>query len=193
MDHHRMTKDEIENITKICGEGWAYPHIQRVIRLAERIAGALSYRPDWFWYAGYLHDWGAFPHYRLPGIGHALRSRQIAEKDILPACGLSTEAVEVILEAIERHDYRDPHPVKHTEALLLREADALDFLGPLGIARDFAWGPNDLGQVMRRIRGRIVGIRGRFSLPAAQEIARQRIIQMENLLRQIEEASEGYL
>lgn len=188
-----MNTDDIEELTKTWGERWAYPHVQRLIRLAQNISGALPYHPDWFWYAAQLHDWGAFPHYRLPGVDHALRSRQIAETDILPACELPEEAVAVILEAIERHDYRDLRPVTSNEALLLREADFLDFLGPVGVARDFAWGPNDLEKVINRIRSRIAGIRGRLTLPKAQAIAEQRIIEMEHLLCRIEEDSEGSL
>ncbi len=189
----QMDKDEIVRLTKSLGEGWAYPHVQRVSRLAEHISGTLPYNPDWFWYAAHLHDWGAFPRYRLPGVDHALRSHQVAESEILPGCGLSAEAVAVILEAIERHDYRDPRPVDSSEALLLREADFLDFLGPVGVAREFAWGPNDLAQVIQRIRGRIAGIRGRFTLPLAEEIAGQRILEMKSLLARLEADSEGYL
>ena len=188
-----MNKNEIERLTQSLGEGWAYPHVQRVIRLAGRISGSLSYHADWFWYAAYLHDWGAFPTYRLPGVDHALRSSQVAESEILPGCGLPNEAVTVILEAIERHDYRDTRPVSSPEALLLREADFLDFLGPVGVARDFAWGPNNLAQVIQRLRGKMTVIRGRFSLPLAQEIAEQRLLEMENLLSRIEADSEGYL
>jgi uncharacterized protein len=188
-----MTRDEIETRTKSLGEGWAYPHVRRVLRLAERIAGSLPYNPDWFWYAAYLHDWGAFPHYRQAGVEHALRSRQVAESEILPGCGLPPQALAVILEAIERHDYRDPLPVDSNEALLLREADFLDFLGPLGVAREFAWGPNNLGKVIQRIRARITGIRGRFSLPLAQALAEQRFAEMEQLLRRIEEDGEGHV
>lgn len=189
----QMDKDEIVLLTKSLGEGWAFPHVQRVSRLAERISGSLSYHPDWFWYAVHLHDWGAFPRYRLPGVDHALRSRQVAESEVLPGCGLPAEAVAVIVEAIEKHDYRDPRPVDSHEALLLREADFLDFLGPVGVAREFAWGPNNLARVIERIRARIAGIRGRFVLPLAQEIAESRILEMENLLIRLEEDSEGYL
>ena len=189
----QMDKEEIIRLTKSFGEGWAFPHIQRVSRLAERISENLPCQTEWFWYAVYLHDWGAFPHYRLPGVDHALRSRQVAESEVLPGCGLPAEAVTVILDAIERHDYRDPRPVTSNEGLLLREADFLDFLGPLGIVREFAWGPNNLARVIHRIRSRMEGIRGRFTLPLAQEIAEQRILEMENLLTRLEEDSEGFL
>lgn len=188
-----MNCEEIEAMTRADGEGWGLAHARRVLALGERIAGSLPYHPDRFWYAAYLHDWGAFPRWRLPGVDHALRSRQVAEGEILPHLDLPAGAQEAILEAIERHDYRDPRPVSSPEALLLREADFLDFLGPLGMARDFAWGPNDLPKVIARIHSRIAGIRGRFTLPAAQAMAEQRIRRMEALLAELEQDSFGYL
>jgi uncharacterized protein len=188
-----MNRADLISMTQTNGERWGYPHVQRVLALSERIGRGLEYHPDWLWFAVHLHDWGAFPRYRIAGVDHALRSRQVAEQEILPNFALPADAAGVVLEAIERHDYRDLRPVHSNEALLLREADFLDFLGPLGAAREFAWGPNDLKQVVTRIRQRIAGIRGRFSLPAAQELAEERIRAAETFLEQIENDSFGYL
>jgi uncharacterized protein len=188
-----ITREEIEQITKAEGEYWAYPHVQRVLHTADQIRGDLQVHSDWFWYAVLLHDWGAFPKFRVAGIEHALRSRQVAEQIIMPHLEISPEGQWAILEAIEKHDYRDKRPVKTAEALLLREADFLDFLGPLGAARELAWGPNNLPLVIARIRDRIHGIRGRFTLPAARSIAERRIQQMEAFLDAIEVDSGGYL
>jgi uncharacterized protein len=188
-----ITRVEIENRLSEYGESWAYPHVARVLALAERIAGTLEYQPECFWYAAVLHDWGAFPKYRQAGIEHAIRSRQIAEEEILPYTGFAPAEIAIILEAIELHDYRDPRPVFSAEALLLREADFLDFLGAVGIAREFAWGPNNVALVVKRIRTRITGIQGRFTLPAAQEIAAQRIDVMNQYLSCLELESSGIL
>ena len=188
-----ITKTDIEQMTRDNGEAWAYPHVRRLLELATRIAGDLDYQPDWFWFAAYLHDWGAFPRYRKPGYDHALRSREIAETEILPYCSLPAEAISRILEAIEYHDYRDQRPIVCPEALLLREADFLDFIGPLGVARDLAWGPNDLPKVITRIHSRMDLIRGRFTLPAAHVIADHRRVEMEAILQRIEQESFGFL
>ena len=189
----KLTPAEIERMTREQGEGWAYPHVQRVLVLGEQIAGNLAYQRDWFWYAAFLHDWGAFPCYRQSGIEHALRSREIAECEILPYTSLPPAAIGPVLEAIERHDYRDQRSTTCPEALLLREADFLDFLGPLGIAREFAWGPNNLAKVITRINARMTAIRGRFTLPAAQAMAEIRFRDMEALLAQLDQESFGFL
>lgn len=189
----KLAPTDIEAMTREDGEAWAYPHVQRLIKLSEMIAGDLAYQREWFWYAAHLHDWGAFPRYRQPGVDHALRSKEIAEHEILPHTGLPPEAVRAILEAIEFHDLRDTRPVHALEALLLREADFLDFLGPLGVARELAWGPNNLRKVIDRVHTRIENIRGRFTLPAAQAMGAARIAEMETLLLRLEQESFGYL
>ena len=75
---------------------------------------------------------------------HAIRSCQIVEAEILPHLDLSSTQKAILLEAIELHDYRDMRPTQSNEALLLREADMLDFLGMIGMARDFARGPRNV-------------------------------------------------
>jgi len=188
-----MDLDDIQKLTVEYGEGWADPHVQRVLHLISLIDQGLSYDPQALAYAVYLHDWGAFPRYRQPGVDHALRSRQVAEAEILPQTELSPAECGLVLHAIERHDYRDPRPAETTEALLLREADFLDFLGAIGVAREFAWGPNDLKICCERILSRKETLQERFTLPAAQAIAARRLAEMAHFLKLLEEESFGHL
>jgi len=177
-----MNLEEIIQSTREVGGGWGFAHAARVLKLADLIGMNLEYNREAFAYAVYLHDWGAFPRYAKPGVDHALRSRQIAEVEILPQTSLSTGVQALVAEAIELHDYRDKRPYTSIESLLLREADWLDMLGVVGAAREFAWGPNNLQQCYDRILARRDGIQGRFTLPKAQEIAELRIARMENML-----------
>lgn len=173
------------------GGDWALAHVRRVLRLAEEVGAELACDRRAFAVAAYLHDWGAFPRYRQAGADHALRSRQVAETEILPRMDLTDEQVVLILDAIERHDYRDPCPVTSTEALLLREADFLDFLGVIGIVREYtgelAPGPYDLAMRYRRILARRDALKDRFTLPRAQEIAAERLARMAQCLDWLQE------
>ena len=119
--------------------------------------------------------------------------RQVVEADILPRLDLSSTQKAVLLEAIELHDYRDMRPTKSNEALLLREADMLDFLGMIGMARDFARGPRNLEACYRRVLDRRYGIQGRFTIPRAREIAQVRFERMEQSLQWLNEESFGIL
>lgn len=188
-----LTVADLETLTLSAGENWALPHVRRVLRLAEEIGVDLTYDASAFTIAAYLHDWGAFPRYQQSGVDHALRSRQVAEAEILPRMDLTPAQVALILDTIELHDYRDPRPALSAEALLLREADFLDFLGVIGLARVFAWGPNDLAVCHRRTLARRDALRDRFTLPRAQAIATTRLARMEQCLAWLEEEGFGHL
>ena len=175
------------------GEDWAITHAQRLLKLIEQIGVDRNYDARAVLWAAYLHDWGAFRQYYRPGCDHAALSRQIAENEILPRVNLPQETKAIILEAIERHDYRDRRPVETTEALLLREADFLDFLGVIGIAREFARGSEDLSKSYARIVARKDLIKNRLILPKARTMAIQRLTRMEIFLEALMEESFGIL
>lgn len=188
-----MDLHDLQRMTEDYGEGWAGPHARRLLKLIDRIGAGLTYDQEALFYAVWLHDWGAFTHYRLAGVDHGLRSRQVAEAEILPQIQLTNHQKAIILDAIEYHDYRCVLPAWSQEAILLREADFLDFLGAIGVVREAAWGPNQLKKVIARIKSRRDGIRGRFTIPAAQAIAEERLARMETILNWIDEESLGEL
>jgi hypothetical protein len=126
-------------------------------------------------------------------VEHAVRSRQVVEREILPCLELTVGQKNILLETIEVHDYRDRRPTQSNEALLLREADMLEFLGMIGMAREFARGPKNVETCYKRILSRRYGIQGRFTLPRAQEIARVRLERMEQSLVWLLEESFGVL
>ncbi len=189
----QLTLDDIIRVTLDVGEAWAVAHAKRLLELVKQISGNVSYEAHIMELAAYMHDWGAFPKYMQKDVEHAIRSRQVVETEILPCLDLSLEHKTILLEAIELHDYRDMRPTKSNEALLLREADMLEFLGMIGMARDFARGPRNVETCYKRIRSRRDDIQNRFTLPHAQAIARIRLERMETSLRWLVEESFGVL
>jgi HD superfamily phosphodiesterase len=161
--------------------------------LVKQISGDLPYDSHVMDLAAYMHDWGAFPKYIQKDVEHAVRSRQVVESEILPYLNLTTEQKAILLETIELHDYRDMRPAKSNEALLLREADMLEFLGMIGMARDFARGPRNVEACYKRILSRCNDIQDRFTLPHAQELAQVRFERMETSLQWLVEESFGML
>jgi len=182
---------DLEMMTQADDGDWALAHVHRVLRLAEEVGAELGYDRRAFAVAAYLHDWGAFPRHRQAGVDHALRSRQVAETEILPRMDLTDEQVVLILDAVERHDYRDSRPATSNEALLLREADFLDFLGVIGVVREctgeLAPGPYDLAMRYRRILARRDALHDRFTLPRAKDIATERLARMTQCLVWLQE------
>lgn len=193
MEKTLLSLDDIIQITQRTGENWAVTHAQRLLRLIQEIGNGFAYASSVLSYAAYLHDWGAFPAYLEKGVEHALRSRQVVEAEILPFLDWHLPAQQKLLEAIEFHDYRDLRMPQSTEALLLREADMLEFLGMIGVGRDFARGPKDLQVCYRRVLERRNGIAGRFTIPRAREIANLRLERMAQCLAWLEEESFGIL
>jgi uncharacterized protein len=193
MTKTQLTLEDIVQKTNQNGESWAVNHAQRLLALIQDIGKDLAFDGNILALAAYLHDWGAFSAYAQKGVEHALRSRQVVEAEILPFLDLALPSKQALLEAIELHDYRDLRPPQSNEALLLREADMLEFLGVIGMARDFARGPRDVDACTRRIRDRRAAILERFTLPRAQEIAQLRILHMDQCLSWLEEESSGIL
>jgi HD superfamily phosphodiesterase len=193
MIEHQLALDDIIQMTLEVGEDWAVAHAKRLLTLVKQISGDLAYDSHIMELATYMHDWGAFPKYMQKDVEHAVRSRQVVESDILPYLNLTADQKEILLETIELHDYRDMRPTKSNEALLLREADMLEFLGMMGMARDFARGPRNVEACYKRILSRRNGIQNRFTLPCAQEIAKIRLERMEISLQWLNEESFGVL
>ena len=189
----QITLDDIIQMTFDVGEDWAVAHAKRLIELGREISAGLPYDPQVFALAAYLHDWGAFSKYAQRNVEHAIRSRQVVETEIIPQLDLTPPQKDALLEAIELHDYRDGRPTISNEALLLREADMLEFLGMIGMARDFARGPRNVEACYRRILSRRNDIQDRFTLPRAQEIANIRLQRMETSLEWLLEESFGAL
>lgn len=189
----QLTLDEIVQMTQRVGEDWAVTHARRLIELVKQISVEIPYDYHVMELATYMHDWGAFPNYTQKGVEHAIRSRQVVEAEIVPHLDLTSTQKDILLETLELHDYRDMRPTKSNEALLLREADMLEFLGMIGMARDFARGPRNVETCYKRILSRRDDIQGRFTIPRAQEFAQVRFERMEQCLRWLEEESFGML
>jgi uncharacterized protein len=190
MSQAALSLSDIIQRTQQDGGDWAVAHARRLVELIHDIGKEIAFNQDAVTLAAYLHDWVAFPQYAQPGVSHALRSRQVAETEILPRVDLPAPVIRIVLEAIELHDYRDARQTQSSEVLLLREADMLEFLGILGIAREFAWGHHDMAGSYQRILQRRAGIVGRFTLPHARRIAEVRLEHMDSCLSWLNE--EGY-
>lgn len=96
------------------------------------------------------------------GTDHAVLGAQMA-LSILSDLGFETEFAEKVSDIISSHRYRADNPPQTLEAKILFDADKLDVLGAIGVARSFAiagrYGQdlyNDIG-VEEYIRDNLVG------------------------------------
>lgn len=87
----------------------------------------------------------------------------------------------IIFETVENHDYRTCNPINYIETALLRDADFLDFLGTIGIAREFARGSKALKKCCEQVIARRDGVINKLTLPKAKGIAEIRVLKMNNI------------
>jgi hypothetical protein len=104
--------------------------------------------------------------------------------------GYAPELLTPTLECIEYHHGSDPH--RRIEAVLLSDADALDFLGVVGVLRDFSKKPGDLRKAYEVVQSRKEKLRQSICLESSKVIAAQRLEIMERLLVNFEEETFGY-
>jgi len=115
-----------------------FDHILRVLALAERIARAEGADLRIVRTAALLHDWGRGDA-DVAGADHAQEAAHRARR-LLSERGEDTRWIEEVVHAIAAHRFRT-HPMPNTlEAQVLFDADKLDAIGAIGIARAFAFG-----------------------------------------------------
>src|SRR5512138_3920438 len=100
MINSQLTLDDVMQTTLQAGENWAVAHAKRLLELIKQIGADLPYDSQVLTLATYMHDWGAFPGYIQKGVEHAVRSRQVAETEILPRLPLTSTQKEILLETI---------------------------------------------------------------------------------------------
>lgn len=113
-----------------------FDHVLRVLRLAERIGQAEGADPGIVRTAVLLHDLGRAEAERA-GVDHAVFAAQRA-REIL--AGRPTPVLEPILHAIAAHRFRTQPDPATLEARVLFDADKLDAIGAVGVARAYAYG-----------------------------------------------------
>lgn len=119
-----------------------WTHVERVLKLAERIGKKEKADLDTIEIAAILHDIGRRDEMRCKGrFCHAERGKKLAEK-ILKKYGIAGDKADNILHSILAHRSRNNHIPKTREAKAVFDADKLDSLGAVGAARIFLFAGN---------------------------------------------------
>lgn len=114
-----------------------WTHVERVYNLALLIAAKENADLNIIKIAAYLHDIGRKEEMISRGkFCHAQKGADLAEK-ILAPYDLDPKVVANIKHCILAHRYRNNNQPVTIEAKILFDADKLDSIGAVGIARDF--------------------------------------------------------
>ncbi len=181
-----FSNPEIVNLTEKYTGTWGLNHARRLIKLVEIIGRGQNFNQDVIWVAAHLHDWGAYAPWARDGVDHAERSRQVAAQ-VLPLMGYSARFIQQVLECVATHHRGGNN--RCVEAVLLSDADALDFLGVVGVLRVFAKKPRNLKDACATARKRMSQLPNQLCLERSRAIAEMRIQEMSWLLDRFEEES----
>jgi uncharacterized protein len=184
-----IDREEIVRLTGEYGGSWGLEHARRLLHLTSIIGEGRAYNVDAVWLAAYLHDWGGYRPWAQKQVDHALRSKQVAGP-FLAERGVEDDLIVLVLECIEHHHSGDPG--RSLESILLSDADALDFLGVVGILRDFSKNPRELRKGYEAARRRREKLPSLLCLERSKEIAAVRLRQMDELLAAFEADTFGF-
>ncbi len=183
-----LDRNEIAALTEEYGGAWGINHTRRLLHIISIIGEGQRYNEEAVWLAAHLHDWGAYGKWAQKDVDHALRSAQVAEPFLVER-GCPKELVDLVLECIRLHHSGGPQ--RSYESILLSDADALDFLGVVGVLRDFSKNPRDLRKAYEVVRKRRKNLPDLLCLEASKKLAADRIRQMDELLAWFERDSWG--
>jgi uncharacterized protein len=124
-----------------------FDHVLRVLALAERLALAEGADLEIVRTAALLHDVARGQGDRMQS-DHAAAGAELARALL---AGHPAERVEAVAHAIAAHRFREGPAPLSLEAKVLHDADKLDAIGAVGVARAFAFG----GQEGQRLWGEV--------------------------------------
>jgi len=166
---------------------WGPAHARRDYETTLMLAQAegVTVDDDALYAAAYLHDMGGIPPYALPGVDHGDRSVQLVDS-VLRDAGFPMEKAALVKEIIDHHQYYRP-PDTLAVAVLFRDADILDFLGAIDIARILSLTTRekftpDLPHAVAVIRQNMLEMPARLQSAAAKREAQHRVQEMQRFL-----------
>ncbi len=138
----KMISDSIyEEIKKTSQSSFKFSHhdkshVDRVYNMAVRIAKEENADLDVIKAAALLHDIARAEEDEGHIVDHALEGAKRA-KEVLVKVGFPNEKIAQVIYCIEVHRFKKGLKAESLEASILQDADRLDIIGAIGIARTF--------------------------------------------------------
>jgi len=161
-------------------------HVMRVKRLALYIAEREGGDADVVRVAAELHD------ICRDEPDHAKRGAEKA-REILKSRGYDADFVERVCHCIESHSFSGNVYPETLEAKILSDADKLDAVGAVGVARAFMFsGENDrdIESTLRHFEEKLLKLRDLMHTKTARKIAERRHKFMEDFYRRLRDEIE---
>ncbi len=174
---------------------WGYSHCMRDYALARELAAAdhVTLDDDVLFAAAYLHDIAAFPPWAKEKVDHSDVAADLIDT-ILKGTGFPMTKLDAVRGAIRTHMYyRNP---VGPEALYLHDADALDWLGAIGVARIFGLvdpqgADPDGPKAAKMLEDNLKSTPSRVLSPAGKALVPARRAELEDFLKQLKHETEN--
>ncbi len=134
----------------------------------------------------------AFPPFEKTGIEHGERAAQTSGP-ILRSAGFPMAKYPAVQAAERGHMYYSD-PGSETAAIVLHDADSLDFLGSIGAARIFMVSGKtaaDMSGAIKTLRGFVKDIPPRLITPTAKRIGAERAAELMQILDELQSETFG--
>ena len=131
-------KNEVENLMEN-DSAHDFEHIMRVYKNAQKICRKENANKKLVLSAALLHDIVSYPKSDKRSKTSSIESAKKSEK-ILEKYDFSQNEIKIISEAISEHSFSQNKKPSTIEGQILQDADRLDAIGAIGIARVFATG-----------------------------------------------------
>ncbi len=173
---------------------WGYSHCLRDYSLARELAAAdhVTLDDDVLFAASYLHDMAAFKPWEKPKVDHSDVAADLVG-NVLEGTGFPMAKIDAVRGAIRTHMYYRA-PVG-PEALYLHDADALDWLGAIGVARvtalvDPQGGNPDGPKAVKMLEDNLRSVPSRVFSPAGKAMVPARRAELETYLKDLRRESQ---
>lgn len=160
-----MNNERIEKIEKFIEKTMVCPghnidHVLRVYNLCLELAKGEKIDHEVLRAATLLHDIGGARETadNTGKTDHAIESSKMAEP-LLRELGFTEDKIKHIQDCIISHRYKP----KTLEAKLLFDADKLDALGAIGVARHFVWVGKNNAHIYKKVRDIDAYLKNNFS------------------------------
>ena len=132
-----VIKDRARRLFEDSNGSHDWEHTLRVVRMCKQIGKIEGAQMDVLTIAAYLHDIGRCRQDNSNGrICHAAAGSEMAET-IIDDLDITEEQKRNILHCIQSHRFRGQVVPETTEAKVLFDADKLDAIGAIGVARAY--------------------------------------------------------
>lgn len=176
---------------------WGLAHSERGYQVSLALADKEDFVIDLdvLFVASFLHDLGGIAPHDSPDVDHAVKSVELIEP-LLTQWEFPMQKFAQVKEMILGHTYYGPKP-ESQQAQAFRDADILDFLGAIGVARILAItqepGRTDgtLTPTVNILKSFTKALPDKCSLQACKEMAEPRKKELDQFLLNLDTQSFG--